>query len=232
MQLGPAPLPVGPAPSGGPGPDPERAWLLDPERRRTVRFCVSTLATLSTLSLTGVAFWLYLVNHQPLLLVAMSPIGRHLLLVAPTVDPFAFVVVVVVRRMLFYLASFHLGRALGPAGISWIEARAAHFGRFVRWLERIFLRASYPIVFLFSGPTLSALAGVSGMRPRTFAALAASGLVVRAILVIAVAASVRGYIELVLAWIDDHWVPGTVAMLVLVALYLWRRRAPSPWMED
>jgi membrane protein DedA with SNARE-associated domain len=230
MQVAPAPLAAGPAPPGE--PDPDRAWLLDPDRRRTVRVCVSTLATLSAFSLTGVAFWFWLVNHQPLLLVALSPIGRHLLLVAPTVDPFAFVAVVVVRRMLFYLASFHLGRALGPAGISWIEARAARFGRFVRVLERIFRRASLPIVFVFCGPTFSALAGVSGMRPRTFAALAASGLVVRAIAVLAVAASVRSYIELVLAWIDDHWVPGTIVMLLLVGLYLWRRRTPSPWMED
>src|SRR5262245_41194925 len=230
MQLAPAPVPAGPAPPAA--PEPDRSWLLDPDRRRTVRVCVTTLATLSTLSLTGVTFWFWLVNHQPLLLVAMSPIWRHLLLVAPTVDPYAFVAVVVVRRMIFYMASFHLGRALGPAGISWIEARARRFGRFVRALERIFLRASVPIVFAFSGPTISALAGVSGMPPRRFAALAASGLVLRAIVVLAVAVSVRGYIEIVLAWIDEHWVHGTIAMLVLVGLYLWRRRAPSPWMED
>ena len=230
MQLAPAPAPAGPAPPGA--PEPDHTWLLDPDRRRTVRVCVTTLAILSTLSLTGVTFWFWLVNHQPLLLVAMSPIGRHLLLVAPTVDPYVFVAVVVVRRMIFYLASFHLGRALGPAGISWIEARARRFGRFVRVLERIFRRASAPIVFVFSGPTISALAGVSGMRPRSFAALAASGLVLRAIAVLAVAVSVRGYIEIVLAWIDEHWVPGTIAMLVFVGLYLWRRRAPSPWMED
>jgi membrane protein DedA with SNARE-associated domain len=214
------------------GPDPDHAWMLDPERRRTVRFCVSALVTLSTCSLLGVAFSLYLVNHQPLLLVALSPIGRHLLLVAPTVDPFAFVAVVVARRMLFYLASFHLGRALGPAGIVWIEARAARFGRFVRWMERLFQRASYPIVFLFSGPNLSALAGASGMRPPTFASLAAPGLVLRAIVVLAIAASVREYIEAVLAWIDAHWVPGTIAMLAIAALYRWRRRSPSVLMED
>jgi len=230
MVVGRAPLAAGPVRAGG--PEPDRAWLLDPERRRTVRLCVSVLATLSSFSLLGVAFSLYLVNHQPLLLVALSPIGRHLLLVAPTVDPFAFVAVVVGRRMLFYLASFHLGRALGPAGIVWIEARAARFGRFVRWLERLFQRASYPIVFFASGPTLSALAGASGMRPVTFAALAAPGLVLRALVVLGVAASLRGYIEVVLAWIDAHWVPGTIVMLALVALYRWRRRSPSVLMED
>ena len=223
MQLGGSPLPAGP-----PGP----GWLLDAERRWTIRVCVSTLATLSSISLLGVAFSLYLVNHHPLLLVAMSPLGRHLLLAAPTVDPFAFVAVVVTRRMLFYLASFHLGRALGPAGIVWIEARAAGFGRFVRWLEQLFRRASYPIVFFLSGPTLSALAGASGMRPLVFAALATSGLVLRALVVLGVAASVRPILESVLAWIDEHWIPGTLVMLAIVTLYRWRRRTPSAAMED
>jgi len=230
MQVGASPLPAGPAPA--PRPDPDRGLLLDPDRRRIVRLCASALATLSTLSLIGVASSLYLVNHHPLLLVALSPIGRHLLLVAPTVDPFAFIAVVVARRMLFYLASFHLGRALGPAGVVWIETRAAGFGRFVRWLERIFQRASHLVVFFLCGPTLSALAGASGMRPRTFAALAAPGLALRAILMLGIAASVREYIELLLAWIDENWIAGTVAMLALVALTRWRRPAPSTLMED
>jgi membrane protein DedA with SNARE-associated domain len=206
--------------------------MLDSERRRIVRLCVSTLATLSSISLLGVAFSLYLVNHHPLLLVAMSPLGRHLLLAAPSVDPVAFVVVVVTRRMLFYLASFHLGRALGPAGIVWIEARAIGFGRFVRWLEQIFRRASHPIVFFLSGPTLSALAGASGMRPRVFVALATPGLVLRAVVVLGIAASIRPILETVLAWIDDHWISGTLAMFVIVALYRWKRRTPSVSMED
>jgi len=213
-------------------PDIARAWLLDAERRRTIRLCVSALATLSTISLVGAASWLYLVNHHPLLLVAMSPVGRHLLLAAPNVDPAAFVAVVVARRMLFYLASFHLGRALGPAGIVWIEARAAGLGRFVRWIERLFRRASHPIVFVFCGPTVSALAGASGMRPAVFAALAASGLVMRAVVVLVVAAVARPYLEAVLAWIEEHWIPGTIAMVALVALYRWRRRTPSLSMED
>ena len=33
------------------------------------------------------------VNEAPLLLIALSPLGRHLVLVAPTVDPIAFLAV-------------------------------------------------------------------------------------------------------------------------------------------
>lgn len=202
---------------------------LSPEARRVVRRCLAAMGVMSSGSLVGVAFSLYLVNHAPLLLVALSPLGRHVWLVAPIVDPVAFVVVVGVRRMLFYAASFQLGRALGPQGISWIEARAAWLGRFVRLMEWLFARASHVLVFFMAGPTVSALAGVSRMPGRVFAALAASGLLVRLLAILFFADALRAYIELALAWIDRYWVPGTVVMVALVALYQWkgRRRLPA-----
>jgi membrane protein DedA with SNARE-associated domain len=127
------------------------------------------------------------------------------------------------RRMLFYLASFYLGRALGPAGILWIEARAASFGRFVRWLERLFARASHAVVLVMAGPTVGALAGISGMRVGTFLALATTGLFVRLVLVIWFAEWLREPLEELLALIDEYWVPGTVVLASSVALIQWRR---------
>jgi hypothetical protein len=206
--------------------------LLTPGSRREARLSLWVLGTLGSGSLVGVASSLYLVNHHPLLLIALSPIGRHLVLVAPIVDPVAFVAVAVLRRMLFYTASFRLGRALGPAGIPWLEARAARFAAFVRWLERLFARASHLVVLLMAGPTVSALAGVSGMRPVVFTALASTSLVARMLLILGFAEWMRVYIETILAWIDEHWIPGTVLMLVLVLAYRLLRRRPSIAMED
>ena len=205
---------------------------LTSEERKVARLCLLVLGVLGTGSMLGVAFSLYLVNHYPLLLIAISPLGRHLVLVAPIVDPWAFLAVSVGRRMLFYLPSFYLGRALGPLGIPWIEARAARFGRFVRWMERLFARASHAVVLLMVGPTVSVLAGISGMRAAVFFPLATLSLVLRASLVLGFAAWLREYIELALAWIDEYWIPGTLVMVTLVALYRWRRGAPSAVMED
>jgi len=187
------------------------------------------MGVMSSGSLLGVAFSLYLVNHAPLLLVALSPLGRHVWLVAPIVDPVAFVVVVTVRRMLFYAASFQLGRRLGPQGIPWIEVRAAWLGRFVRFMERLFAFSPRAVVFFMAGPTVSALAGISRMPGRVFAALALTGLVARLLAILFFADTLRAYIELVLAWIDRYWIPGTVVMVALVALYQWkgRRRLPG-----
>jgi membrane protein DedA with SNARE-associated domain len=180
----------------------------------------------------GVAFSLYLVTHSPLLLIALSPLGRHLVLVAPIVNPIAFMVVSVLRRLLFYLASFQLGRALGPVGIPWIEARAALLGRFVRFVERLFARAPRLVVLVMTGPTVSALAGISKMRTAVFVPLAALGLVVRMLITLGFAEWLREYLEIALAWIDEYWIPGTVVMVSLVAVYRWRRRTPLRVMED
>jgi membrane protein DedA with SNARE-associated domain len=214
---------------GGLGPD--EGWMLSSDERRVARLALTALGVLSAGSMLGVAFSFYLVNHQPLLLVGLSPLGRHLWLVAPIVDPVPLVVVLVVRRMLFYTASFYLGRALGPQGILWVEARAARFGRFVRWIERLFGRASHVVVFSMTGPTVSALAGISGMRVAVFAALASAGLVARTVVVILLAEEVREYIEAVLAWIDSYWIPGTVLMVAGVAAYRWKVRGRLPSVE-
>jgi membrane protein DedA with SNARE-associated domain len=205
---------------------------LTSEQQQVVRLCLWTLAGLGTASMVGVAFSLFLVTHQPLLLIAMSPLGRHLLLAAPSVDPVAFVAVATLRRLAFYLACFHLGRALGPLGIPWIEARAARFARFVRWLERLFARAAKTVVLFMAGPTVAALAGISGMPTRIFVPLATAGLVARMLIVLFFAEALRAYLEIALAWIEEYWVPGTVVMVIGVGLYRWRRRAPSPVLED
>jgi membrane protein DedA with SNARE-associated domain len=206
--------------------DPGGAMPLDGDSQRLARLAGGALAVLSAGSLAGASASLYLVNHYPLLLALLSPIGRHLILVAPLVDPVVFVVAVTARRMLFYLASHQLGKALGPPGVLWIEARARRFGRFVRWLERIFQRWGKAVVLLAVGPTTSALAGIYGMPLRTFSALAIPSLILRMTLIVWVAERFEAPIRAVLAWIDAHWVEGTVVMVLLIGgyqLWVWRR---------
>jgi membrane protein DedA with SNARE-associated domain len=190
-----------------------------PQEQALVRHGLTALGVLSICGLTGSAFSLYLVNHFPLLLVALSPIGRHLVLVAPIVDPVAFVGVAVARRLLSYLACYLTGRGLGPTGVEWLEARAARFARFVRWVERLFLRAPHAVVFVMAGPTVSGLAGMTGMHPAAFVPLAVASLTLRMLFVLAFAEWLREPIEWLLARIDEYWVPGTVVMVVGALLY-------------
>ena len=138
-------------------------------------------------------------------------------------DPVAFVAVAVLRRMAFYLACFQLGRGLGPSGVVWLEARAARFARFVRWVEALFSRAPHLVVFVMAGPTVSGLAGMTGIRALPFVSLATTSLVMRMLLVLAFAEILRGPIMQVLDWIDENWVPGTLVLVLGTLVYQWRR---------
>jgi membrane protein DedA with SNARE-associated domain len=211
---------------------PHSGFPLDGKRQQRLRLSLWGIGILGTGSLIGVAFSLYLVNHAPLLLIALSPLGRHMVLVAPAVHPVAFVSVLVARRLLFYFACYTLGGALGPAGIPWLEARAARTAAFVRWMERIFSRWSRLVVLVMSGPTVSALAGMSGMRMPVFLPLATVSLVVRCLLVLGFAAWIEEYIEIARGWIEEIWLPGTVLMVAGVVLYRWKRGTPLKAMED
>jgi hypothetical protein len=202
-----------------------------------VQRSLSVLGILSVGSMAGAASSLYLVGHFPLLLIALSPLGRHMLLVAPIVDPVAFVVVAVLRRMAFYLACFQLGRGLGPTGVLWLEARAARFARFVRWVERLFARAPHLVVLVMAGPTTSGLAGIAGIRTLPFVLLATASLVARMLLVLGFAELLREPIERLLAWIDEYWLPGTLVLALGTIAYQWLRlrraralrlRSPAP----
>jgi membrane protein DedA with SNARE-associated domain len=207
-------------------PDSIRSRLSETQMQ-TVRRSLTALAVLGTGSMLGGAFSLYLVNHLPLVLIALSPIGRHLMLVAPTVDPFAFTAVGVGRRLAFYLASFHLGRALGPAGVEWLEQRWAMAARFVRWLDRLFRFSPRLAVFFLPGPAMSTIAGAAGMEPRIFVPVATAGLALRMATILYFAEWLREPIESLLAWIDVYWLPGTVVIVTGIGVYhylRWRRR--------
>jgi len=198
--------------------------LTDRERQVMTR-CLTGLAVLGSGSLLGIASSLYLVGSYPLLLIALSPIGRHLILVAPFVNPVAFVIVGTARRLLFYMLSFHLGRALGDSGIGWLEARWPFASRGIRWLQKWFDVARYPVLLLFSGPTVSTIAGMSDIPSRVFAALVATGLVFRMLIILVVAQSLIEPLRIALDWIDAYKRPGTLLIVLCILVYeLFRRR--------
>lgn len=200
---------------------------LEGDRRRIVRLCLMTLAILGTGSMIGATSVLYLANHFPLLLIALSPLGRHLILVVPTVHPAAFITVATLRRLAFYLPCFVLGGTLGSEALGWLETRFRGAAGFVRWLERLFHRARYPAVFLLPGPIMSTIAGKSQMPIITWISLVASGLVFRLIVIVWFGEWLREPIERLLVLFDDYWVPGTIALVAGAAIYQWRKRQPA-----
>ncbi len=209
---------------------PERAATLSAENRRIVRICLAVLALLSTGSLIGVASSLYLVERAPLLLIALSPLGRHFVLTAPSVDPVAFVLIGVLRRLAFYLPCYFLGRALGPIALIWIETRAGWFAPWFRWLERLFQRGGMVVMLLMAGPTISTLAGISRMPIVSYLTLATISLFFRLVFYYEFADAFRDPIAQFLDLIEEYRAPGTLTLIagILVWQFIKRRRAAPP----
>lgn len=206
---------------------PEVAATLGAAERRVVRICLTVLAILGTGSLVGVAFSLYLVEEAPLLLIGLSPLGRHFVLVAPLVDPVAYLAVGITRRIAFYVPCYFLGRSLGPVALVWLEARARRFAAWVRFTERIFERGGHVVILLGAGPTTSTLAGIAKMRLPVFIVLAVLSLFFRLVLMYELAEVFREPLEELLAWIEQYRLPGTIALIAAIAGWqiVKRRRA-------
>lgn len=193
--------------------------------RRTARRCFLLVGAFSAASLLGTAFSLYLANHYPLTLIALSPLSRHLILVAHTVDPVAFVLVGTARSLALFVTSFFLGRALGPSGIRWLQSRAPRAAGFVRWCENLFNKFPVVTVLLLTSPVIGIMAGIAGMRALTFAGLSALALVFRMVLVLVLGDWLQEPIDVVRAWIDAYWLPGTIVLVALIVLRTLRKRA-------
>jgi len=205
------------------------AGLSDRERK-IVRGCLFALGALSVGTWIGVASSPYLAVNYPLVLVAISPLGRHMVLVAPIVSTGWLLLVGGARSLTFTAFSYQLGRTLGEPGLLWLDQRAQKAARFVRWLERFFQRWSYAAVLIFPLGVMAGIAGVARMRPVGFFICATIGIALRLSLYIWLASSIREPIMALLEFIRAHQAPATAVCVVGVGSYQfikWRRRQAS-----
>lgn len=206
------------------------AVSLNSEERRIVRGCLFALGALVVGTWIGIASSPYLVINYPLLLVGISPLSRHMILVAPVVGPWWLLLVGGARLLIFTALAYLLGRTLGEPGLSWLDQRADKTARFVRWLERFFQRWSYFAVFVFPLGAMACVAGVARMRPVGFFICAISGIAFRLSLFAWLASSIREPLMIVLEFIRTYQLPATGLCVVSVAAYQffkWRRQPVS-----
>lgn len=146
-----------------------------PPSRRTLTLIVGPILAVVVIGTLGNMFHPSLLKNHPLLLVAMEPRNRYLLLVADKVSFVPFLLVATIRRLvsdpLFYL----LGYLYGESGVRWIERKMGDSAGLVRGMERGFAKAAPVMVFLFPGAIVCVLAGATGMRPLLFLALNVAG---------------------------------------------------------
>src|SRR5687768_2121274 len=97
------------------------------------RAIVAFVVVMSALGIIGTALSPYLLVKHPLLLVALNPDGRHLLLVAPDVDFLPLLAVAAPRRVLALLATYGLAGLYGQQMVRYAEKRVKAVGTIARF---------------------------------------------------------------------------------------------------
>lgn len=197
-----------------------------PPKARVLAF---PIVVFTALGIIGTALTPALAPHHPLVMIALEARDRNLLL-ARHVALVPFVTVGLVRRLasdpFFYL----LGRYYGDNAVRWLEGHGG--GSMVRATERAFRRAAYPMLVIFPGAVVCALAGDAQMPALVFAAILVARTLVALFVIRWLGSVFSGPIDGVLRAFDRYVVPATAVTIVVVVMWLWwdrrRRRLGDP----
>ena len=196
------------------------------ESRRRRILLVALLAPIflaAGATITGAALAPKLLADAPLLLIALNPVSRHLILASTATDFLPFVLVAMGR--LFFPDPFYfaIGRLWGQDAIRWVERRMGGAGRWVRTVERLFARAGWLVLILAPVGFICVLAGASRMSTRLFVTLNLAATISWVLIVRQLGDVLEGPINLVRDFVADNVVALTIVSVVLVAVQLAAR---------
>jgi membrane protein DedA with SNARE-associated domain len=194
-----------------------------PSSRASLTLLVVPMVAVTAVAQVGDALAPTLLVEHPLLLVAMIPRTRYLVLTAPLVDVVPFFVVGLVRLVLTDPVFFAFGRRYGDVGIRWIERKSGS-PRTVQTAERWFRKASHPIVAVAPNNLVCVLAGATGMRTAPFLVLNLGGTAARMALVVLVGDLFSDQLLDVTDFVGRYrwWLTGISVSLVTISV--WRAR--------
>ncbi len=167
-----------------------------------------------------------LITDEPMLLLALAPRLRWLLLTSPKLDAFPFYAIPLVRAVGVLSLYYAFGRKYGDAALRWMEVRTGRRAlRPVLWIERQFHRGRYGILILFPGTLAALLAGADRMRYSAFLTVAMASTAVRLVLIRTVADLFKGTLLDVLDWIGENQVWLTIGSFIIVfGWVMWNQR--------
>jgi hypothetical protein len=214
--------PAGPAD----GPDPRRA-----ARRRQLALLVTPVVVFSIAGMIGNAFAPTLLVNEPVLLVVLNSRLRYLVLVSERIGVWLFFGIPLLRSLVLVTCYFLLGRRYGERAVQWLEASdigtSGPILRIVRWVERQFHRARYPVLFLLPGyPLVLLLAGASDISAVGFAVVVGASVVLRLVLVRFLAGAFTDVILDITDWIADNqlWLTG-LSFALVIGFAIWGQRS-------
>lgn len=163
----------------------------------------------------------YFLARAPLLLIALSPLFRHLVLVSPVVNFGSLLCVAVPRHFAPDPFVYFLGRDYGPLAVEWVETNSPAVGKWVRALESLFAKVG-PLALLVSPDiAVSTLAGAARVPFGVFCAMNLFGTVANVIVARWFGAVLEVQIRSVVSFFQAHIVLVTVASLLIVLAFNW-----------
>ncbi len=168
------------------------------------------------------AFTAPLATRHPLLLITLDARNRYLIL-ARKVDLVPFLIIGTLRRLLSDPLYWLLGRWYGDRAIRWLETKGGG-GVLVTFTERVFAKAAYPMVFLFPGAIVCALAGRMGMPFAAFLVVNVAGTIASVSVLRLFGDILGGPVDAILGFFNRHLVATTIVTVSLVVLSLMLNR--------
>ena len=206
-------------------PDPHSPRPVAGRRLGRLGILLAAFATLSGSSLVGTVLSARLVNHHPLLLLALAPANRHLLLTsAAGVSPAGYAVVAGLRYAVGGTVLYLLGRDYGDSCRAWLARQPGGVPGSIRWLETAFDRAWWVVLPVMVGSNGARLLGGAAKIPaRTYAAVLGVGIAGRLALFWYLGRRFRPQLERVLDVIERYqwWI--VAAFFVVTFAQSWRR---------
>lgn len=201
-------------------------------RARLALLLVVPLATIIA-GFVGTALSPKLLVEQPALLVALDPRPTHLILAAPAMPLYLFVVIGALRWLVADPFFFMLGSERGPAAIAWLEARSGKLGRrSIAFMRRVVDRWALPMTFFAAGPLVCLLIGMNGkMSARRFAITNVIGTICTMFLLRLVGLELAGPVAVVTSFVASHMpelTAGTCAFVAVAVFSRWRKAVASP----
>lgn len=187
-----------------------------PPRLRHAVFALAGFVVIS--STVGAALSPYLLVQHPLLLVAIAPDGRHVVLAAPSSPAAALIVIGTARRMLAIVAGFGVGFLYGEAAVRWIEGRVPRLARLVRFLERMFERFGLVLLFVAPLPSIGLLAGAARTRLAGVLVAGILGQLTWMTLTVYFGDAISAWTKPLLAFLSRHLIETTIVAVALVGL--------------
>lgn len=182
----------------------------------------------------GIALSPWLIVTYPLLLVVLSPSGRHLALAVHELPLWLLIVVATARRVLALAVIWLIGAVFGRAAIGWAETRFPRITRFIHWTEGLLRRFGVPLLVVAPGFTPSLMSGVTGIPFARYLPAITLGTAFYVALTVFFGEAVAGWTLPIMAWLGAHVVEATVVCTVVVGAWkLWSRlrRRPAGGLE-